>query len=415
MSTSALQPFIGGIQEIHKRSLYPEDQITIINGYKKESCHKFEGKITSQYYDSDDSDIKIIHLDDIIKIRTVSEDLRNKTTNVLNEEKKVTKNIGILSGLAGGLIGLAMWRSPFSIISFGLGIYGAWRGYNKSTKYSNELKNWENKVNEYRTIRTNIPKESFRYLYIFNNNLKDKFLTKEEAYKIWSEDILDMFDYLEKHSSSYDINIIGARAKAEVVKKILKGNPLENKYVYYFEKPEYLLETSGFTKKIDAIFTQYFCLEGDFDAQKTLLQKAEQSDLNDVDKKYASSKLAIDCVSTGAHILNYDVCNHNCSCRDGLFSKTCSQGCYLHECQSKALNKFVGHVGIDALTSVVHAPINSAINDEKYKIKAEYAKKLYDQESIFDEKVAALLPSLFSIFKNYRNAFNIHVSYSLDK
>ena len=125
--------------------------------------------------------------------------------------------------------------------------------------------------------------------------------------------------------------------------------------------------------------------------------------------------MTINCLSAGAHVLNCNNCNHNCSCRYGFLSKSCNKYCNILECQNQAMQKFVNHIGIDALASVASVPINSAMNDEKSKIRAEYGTKLRDQESIFDEKVSLLLMPLYTIFKNYRDAFNIHVSYSLDK
>lgn len=382
--------------QVEKRDNYPPDCITVKNKINPLHLHNYNGNITDVKIKDDQ---QITYVDGVIKIKTVSPKIRNNALNILQNRQTKFSISALLSltGVGGGTYALfqEMLLPGSTILIIGTcGLF--WSAYHLD-QISSEIEKWKCKLNDYLSIRRNIPKNGFSYVY--EKSLKNKFLTTEEANKIWSNSVLKGFNDLRAKKSDYENN--NYRDKAIFAADFIALNPLMQQYVNYFESDINLNHAHIISEKVHSINSKFNFLVKEFTDKKSILRKENIADKIIIERKYYPAQQLLSNANQFAHYVNnHSCCDHYCTCRDSWF-KDCSTLCDNRECHDSASKKNITSLGIELVTNIVETPIKAACDKEKSIADNTYIQKIANLESNYNVTISNLIPELFDCYNSY--------------
>lgn len=400
-----MSAFITGIQEDSKRAYYPNDNVFVTTD-DNQKIRNFNGAVTSSEIDKNDDRKQRICLDEIIQIDTVSDKLRDTKIKILQKNKN--KSIGIIllsvisSSTAGGVIIYKNTNKLYpglGIIAIGatIAVWGIYRIH----QFLDEIKNWESNLDGHIKTRKEIPLEGNRSNRVFNSKLKGKYISEAEAYNLWQHDITEKSSVLNEHQRIDNNEFFPVNEKSGLVVKTLDNGPLRNNCISYFETPALQQKHQELITKINDITMKYNILSKNYNEGYLFLEKNKNNELANINNKYQVGKDVISAGNIIGHTLLTNICSHNCGCRRAIFSSSCSQYCQTRACQEQALKNWKMNVGIDAMSVVATAPLNSKIKNEQHPVIQKFNEDIRVLHSRFQEKVSLLFPELCKLYNEY--------------
>jgi hypothetical protein len=373
----ALSYLFNGIQYKYQRSSYQADSVRVRKNYDPKFVHSYNGKITKTAHNLESNET-IYHIDDIIKITTVSDQLRINTINELEKGKSAVKKFTYVSAGA-SILGYGMLYINPSVcgaILLGTGIVGLSVAIYRESKLTNEIMKWRNRLPEYIATRQNIPMNIPTYKHIHHNQLIGKFLLREEAYKLWNDDIIS-------HRATYKMSLGSDRkTRANIVRQFVKYNPLMFEYVRYFNLTDRSLDellnnlidpNYEIAKRIENAIDQFKKLDNNYKFQVDLIKKVRNGYIIQQSRNYELVQDGIATVQTVDNINDAVKQNKDYD------------------------NQFVKNIGYFTVSNFVEQAKIKTAQD----IKREYAIKLYQLELNYDSHVSDLLCIIAEIYTEY--------------
>jgi hypothetical protein len=260
-----------GIDNKCIRGYYPVDNCRILKNYDTSMVHKYKGDITRVKIKNDR---RILHIDGIVRTEKVAPSIKKKCLNYLFNSSRILC-IGTYLSLGSAIINSSLifyiqrykWIpllfSSISAFIFSINIF-------QKKCCDNEIKKWRSV--DYIFLRKNLQKNRGKnYLFIYDNQLNDKILLREEATQIWREDI-----------AFIKYELLNSNDKIVTMEQIINNNPLDSRYIYYFYDNT-LLEVSI---ECDVLIKKYTDLKNKYVEDCQLINDARGAQLQKIKEKH---------------------------------------------------------------------------------------------------------------------------------
>ena len=375
----AVHHMINGVQAQYRRSQFFPDTISTRRKYNPEYVASYRGVVTETIQKPEDKQT-IYHIDDIVEVTTVSDQIREEKIKHLEQGQNVSNGVAWLSGgaIVAGAGLLYMDLCTAGMATLGMGVMGTIAGITRSREFSKELSQWKNRLPQYIATRRAIPLK--RYTYIHSNKLINQFLLHEEAYKIWKEDIK-----LSKNSMR-EVTHGSHRTKVDAINKVAEATPLDTKYIADFEIESEMDRTFDLGKQVRSLMNQHQKLTTEYKVHKDLIEKARDGDIAKSNSGYDATQSIIGTVQTVDAIVDSQPAEE----QRPRSSSSSPNNNHATNRVAKSFGFFGASMTVEGLRASREAVIRS-----------EYESKLSELKLDYEINVTALLPPLLELYEKY--------------
>jgi hypothetical protein len=378
-----LTHLLHGVQAEYRRSAYVQDVVSTRIKYDPKNMHVYRGLITKTIQKPENKQT-IYHIDDVVKVTTVSDNIREGAIKQLQSGKGASDVLG-WSSVGTAMVGAGLLYADVQtagLVSVSIGALGAIYGFSRSSQFDSELKKWKSRVPEYAEVRRSMPMKNYKFIH--DNNYVKQFVLQEEARKLWKSDITKTKNELTRALSS------AYKTRVDTMKSVGESTPLDPKFIIHFESTDDLQQTQELGHKVRDLMLAQDKLTVTYNSNRDQMIRARDCDIVISNSSFNIAQNAVQTVQTIDAVVDANERNNQIN----QYGPHGPNGPNNQNVYAKRLAKNIGFFGASATVESLRA-------NEESKIRQKYDQQLASLQSNYELCLIDMLPTVTNLYDQH--------------